>query len=106
MTVNDPPYKKGDKNGKKGDKTKLEHKNDSNTGTVGAHVGETATPQDSSTPSDGYSIGAHVSDVTKPVVLPARSIQDILAAHPIGDPIWSHTDACDISIDTVKSAEA
>ena len=27
-------------------------------------------------------------------------------AHPIGDPNWSHTYACDVSIDTVNFAEA
>ena len=75
-------------------------------GTTGAHVGETTTPQNSSTPSDGSSIGAHISDVPEPDVWLTRSIQYILAAHPIGDPIWSHTNVCDISIDTVNSAEA
>ena len=52
------------------------------------------------------SIGTHVSDVTKPVVQPTRSVQDILAAHPVNNPIWDHTDACDISFDTVNSTEA
>ena len=85
---------------------KSEDKYNSNTGTTGAHVGETTTLQDSSTPSSGLSIGAHVCDVTKPDVWPVQYVQDILAAHPIGDPIWSHTNACDISIDTVNSAEA
>ena len=62
-------------------------------------------PQDSSTPSNGSSIGAHVSNVTEADVWLAQSVQDIMAAHPIDDPIWSYTDACDVSIDTVNSAE-
>ena len=70
-----------------GDETKSEDQDNSNTGTKGAHVGETTTPQDSSTPSNESSIGAHVSNVIKPVVWPAQYIQDILAAHPISDPI-------------------
>ena len=37
-TVNNPRDKKGDKNGKKGDETKSEDKNNSNTGTTGAYV--------------------------------------------------------------------
>ena len=39
---NNPCDKKGDKNRKKGDKAKLEDKDNNNTGTAGAHVGETA----------------------------------------------------------------
>ena len=103
---NNPRNKRGDKNGKKGDEAKLEDKDNNNTCNTGAHVGETTTPQDSSTPSNGLSIGAHVYDVTKPDVWPAQSIQDILAAHPIDDSIWSHPNVCDISINTVNSTEA
>ena len=67
-TVNNPYDKKEDKNRKKGDETKSEDKDNSDTSTTGAHVGETITSQDSSTPSNGSSIGAHVSDVNKPDV--------------------------------------
>ena len=105
-TVNKLRNKEGDKNRKKGDETKSEDKDNSNTGTAGVHVGETTTPQDASTPSNGSSIGAHISNVTEPVVWSTQSIQDILAAHPIGDTILSHTDAWEVSIDTVNTAEA
>ena len=67
-TVNNPCDKEGYKNGKKGDKTKSKDKDNNNTGTIDAHVGEATTLQDSSNPSNGSSIGAHVSDVTKPDV--------------------------------------
>ena len=70
---------------------------------MNAHVGETTTPQVSSIPSNRSSIGAHVSNVTKPDIWPAQSVQDIFAAHPIG--IWSHTNTCDVLIDTMNSAE-
>ena len=59
--------KKGDKNKKKGDEPKSEDKDNNNTGTAGAHVGETRMPQDSNAPSNGSSIGAHVSEVAKPI---------------------------------------
>ena len=52
MSVNNSRDKKGDKNGQKGDETKSEDKDNSNTGTADAHVGETTMPQDSSTPSN------------------------------------------------------
>ena len=104
--VNNPCNKKGDKNGKKGDESNSEDKDNNNTGTTGTHVGEITTPQDSNAPSDGSSIGAHSSEVAKPDVWSTRSVQDILATHVINNPIWDRTDACDVSIDTVNSAEA
>ena len=60
--------KKGDKNRKKDDEAKLEDKDNNNTGTVGADVGETAASQDSTTTSNSLSIDAHGSDFTKPIV--------------------------------------
>ena len=45
-TVNNPCNKKGDKNGKEGNEAKSKDKDNSNTVTAGAHVGETTTPQD------------------------------------------------------------
>ena len=104
MSIN-PPNKKGDKNGKKDNKPNSEDKDNNNKGTAGANVGETTTPQNSNAPSNGSSIGGHVSEVDKPNTRPIRSVQEILATHAINDPIWDHTDACDVSIDTVKSAE-
>ena len=66
---------------------------------------EITTPQDSNAPSNG-SIGTHVSEVSKPNTRPTQSDQEILATHAINDLIWDHTNACDVSIDTVNSAEA
>ena len=105
-SVNNPRNKKGDKNRKKGDENKSENKNDNNTGTAGAHVGETTTPQDSSASSNGSSIGTHVSEVAKPSSWLTWSIQDILATHAINDPIWDFTNAYNFSTDTINSAEA
>ena len=90
----------------KDDEAKYEDNNNNNTYTAGAHVGETAASQDSSTTSDVLSIGANVSDVTKHIVQPTRYMQDISAAHPVNDPIRDHPNACDVSIDTGDRVEA
>ena len=66
-TPNNPRNKKGDKNSKKGDDSKSEDKDSTNTGTAGAHVGDVTTPQDSTAPSNGSSIGAHVSETEEPM---------------------------------------
>ena len=50
--INNPRDKKGDKNGKKGDESKSEDKDNNKIGTAGAHVGGITTPQDSSAPSN------------------------------------------------------
>ena len=85
--INNPQNKKGDKNGKKGDEHKSKNKDNNITGTAGAQVGETTTPQDSSPHSNGSSIGTHVSEVSKSNVWPTRSVQDILKPHAIIDSI-------------------
>ena len=103
---NNPREKKWDKNRKKGDEAKSEDKDYNNTGTAGTHVEETSADQDAGATSDGSSIGAHVSDVTKTNVPSTQNVQELLAAHPVDDPIWDHTDSCDILVDTVNSAEA
>ena len=75
-SVNDHCDKKGDKNRKKGDEPKYEDKDNNITGTAGAHVEETTTPQDSNAPSNGSSIGAHAhtSEVEEPNTRPTQSI--------------------------------
>ena len=105
-SANNPHNQKGDTNRKKGDEPKSADKDNNITGTAGAYIGETTTPKDLNAPSDGSSIGAHVSEVGEPDTWPTQSIQEILATHAIDDPIWDHTEACNVSIDTVNSAEA
>ena len=100
---NNPRDKKGDRNSKKGDDSKSEDSNTTTTGTAGAHVGEVTAPQDSTAPSKGASIGAHVSEISQPTFRPARSIEELLAAHPIDDAIWSHSNPSDMSIDTATA---
>ena len=86
-SANNACNKKGDKNGMKGDEPKSKDKDNCNTSTAGAQVGETATPQDSNTLSDGSSIGAHVSKVAKPNTRLTQSVQDMLATNAINNPI-------------------
>ena len=101
---NNPRDKRGDRNSKKGDDSESEDNNTTTTGTTGAHVGEVTSPQDSTAPSEGASIGAHVSEIAQPVFYPARSVEELLAAHPVDDAIWSYTNPSDVSIDTASSA--
>ena len=63
---NHPHNKRGDNNSKKGDNSKSEDKDITTMGTAGAHIGEVTTPQDSTAPSKGSSIGAHVSEIAEP----------------------------------------
>ena len=102
---NNPYNKRGNRNLKKGDDSKYEDSNSTTTGTTGVHVGEVTTPQDATAPSKGSSIGAHVSEIAEPVFLLAQSVEELLAAHPVDDVIWSHTNPSDVSIDTANSAE-
>ena len=57
--------KQGDKDGKKGDDSKSEDKNNNIISVVGAQVGNVTTPEDSTTPSGGSSIGAHILEAAK-----------------------------------------
>ena len=71
-------------------------------------MGDATTPPDSTTPSNGSSIGAHIGDAPEDVEPPfrrARTVDKLLAAHPVDDAIWDHTNPSDVSIDTLNSAE-
>ena len=61
------------------------------------------TPQDSITPSEGSIIGAHMSEIAELAFCSARSVEELLAAHPVDYTIWSHTNPSDMSIDTANS---
>ena len=102
--TNNPRDKKGGRYSKKSDDSKPEDSNTTTSGTAGAHI-EGTTPQDSTAPSEGASIGAHVSETSQRTFRLARSVEELLAAHPVDDAIWSHTNPSDVSIDTVNSAK-
>ena len=98
--------KKSDKNGKKVNDSKPEDKDNNTTGPSGVHVGEVTThEEDSTAPSNGSSISAHVSEVTKHKFWPAQSIEELLGAYLINNVILGCTDLSDVSVDTVNSAE-
>ena len=98
-------HKKRDKNGKKGDYSKPENKDNNTKGTAGVHTGEVTTSEDPTIPSNKPSIDAHVLKVAKHKSRPAQSVEDLLGAHLINDAIWGCTDPSDVSIDTTDSAE-
>ena len=85
---NNPRNKRWDRNSKKGDDFKSNDSYTTTTGTASAHVGEVTTPQETA-PREGASIGAHVSEIIEPAFCPARSVKELLAAHPVNDAIWS-----------------
>ena len=89
---------------KKGEDSKPEDSDTTTSSTAGAHI-EGTTPQDSTAPSEGASIGAHVSGIAQPIFRPTRSVKELLAAHPVNDAIWSRSNPRDVSIDTANSAE-
>ena len=102
---NNPCDERGDRNSKKGDDAKSEDSDTTTTCTADAHVGEVTTHQDSTSPRKGASIGAHASEISQPTFRPARSVEELLAAHPVDDTIWSCSNPSDVSIDTANSAE-
>ena len=97
--------KEGKSNGKKGDDPEFEDKDKNTTCTVGANIGDTTTPEKSTAPSGGVSIGAYVLEVNEQSSRPARSIKEIVGAHPIGDEFWGRTNPSDVSIDIANSEE-
>ena len=87
-------------------------KDDSGNLLAGAHTTDGAenTSSMKSAPKSTQSstVGAHISDseeYDRPA--PSRSVQELLASHPINDPIWGDQDyADDYSVDTEDSAQA
>ena len=108
-----PPYKNNDGKKTKGKGSDTDpNKDDSGNLLAGAHTTDGAenTSSTKSTPKSTQSstVGAHISDseeYDRPA--PSRSVQELLASHPINDPIWGDQDyADDYSVDTEDSAQA
>ena len=72
--------KKGDK--QKGDDSKSEDKNSIMGATAGTHVGDTTPPEESTAPSNGASIDAHVLKTNEQLSRPSRTIEAILGHIP------------------------
>ena len=64
---NNPRNKRGDKNSKMGDDSKSEDTDSTTTSTAGAHVGDVTSSRDSTAPSKGSSIGAHLSEIAETI---------------------------------------
>ena len=66
--------------------TKNTEDKDSNTGgTAGAHVEDTTTNENTTAPSGGARLGAHVSETNQAPSRPSRTVEEILGAHPVND---------------------
>ena len=90
---------------RKGDDPKSEDKDNTTDGNAGAHVEDITTNEDTTTPSRGASLGAHVSESNQAISHPSRTVEEILRAHPIDDTFWDNTNPADVSVDTVNSEE-
>ena len=98
--------KKGDRNGKKGDDSKSKDKDNNTTGTAGTHVGDTTPSEESTAPSGGASVDAHVSEAYKQSSRQSRTAEEISGANPMSDDdFWGGTNPGDVSIDTANSKE-
>ena len=104
-TIGHQRDERGYKNGKKGDDSKPENKDNNTTGNASAHIGKVTTPEDSTAPSNRSSIGAHFLEVTKHKFWQVGCVEDLLGAHPINNANWGCIDPSDVSIDTPNSAE-
>ena len=70
---------------RKGDDPKSEDKDNTTSDTTGAHVKDTTTNKETTAPSGGASLGAHVSETSQATSRPLYTVEEILGAHPIDD---------------------
>ena len=102
---NKPANQRGGNKGnkRKGDDPKSEDKDSNTNGAAYAHVEDTTTNDDTTAPSGGASLGAHVSETNQVLSCPSHTVDEILEAYPINDDFWNNTKPTDVSIDTVNS---
>ena len=89
----------------RGNDSKSEDKDSNTGGTTGAHVEDTTTNEDTTAPSGGASLGAHVSEISQATSHLSRTVEEISGVHPVDDNFWDNTNTTDVSIDTVNSEE-
>ena len=106
-TNNKPDNQRGGKKGdkRKGDDSKSEDKDSNTGGTAGAHIEDATTTEDSTAPSGGASLGAHVLEINQASSRPSRTVDEILGSNPVNDDFWGNTNPTDVSIDTANSKE-
>ena len=104
---NKPPNQRGGnkRDRRKGDDLKPEDKDSNTGGTDGAHVEDTTTDEDTTPPSGGASLRAHVSEKNQASSHPPRTVDEVLGAHPVNDDFLDNSNPTDVSIDTVNSEE-
>ena len=54
-------------------------------------------------PSEGASLGAHISEINQALFRQLRTIDELLGAHPVNNDFWDNTNPTDVSIGTVNS---
>ena len=77
--------------GEKVDDPKSEDKDNATSGTARTHVEDSTPSEDTTTPSGEASLGAHVSETSREISPPPRTVGQILGAHPIDDSFWENT---------------
>ena len=82
---NNKPGNQRKKQNKKGDDPKSEDKDNITGDTAGAHVEDTTQNEDTTVPSGGASLGAHVSETSQATSHPSRTVEKIFWAHPVDD---------------------
>ena len=77
---NKPINQRGGNKGNKGkwDDSKFEDKDSNTGGTAGAHVEDTTTNKDTTAPSEGASLGTHVSETNQASSRSSRTINEML----------------------------
>ena len=67
--------------------------------TLQVYVGDTTTTEESTAPSRGASIGAHVSETNIQLSRSSRTMEETLRAHPMkDDDFWGGTNPGDVLI--------
>ena len=82
-----------------------EDKNNTTIGTVGAHVEDNTTNEDTTAPSGEANLGVRISETNQTTSPTSHTVEQILGAHPTNDDFWKNTNSTDVSIDTVNSVE-
>ena len=83
---------------RKGDDPKSEDKDSNTSGTTGAHVEDTTTHEDTTTPSRGASLGTDISETNQALSRQLRMVDELLGAHPVNNDFLNNTNPTDVSI--------
>ena len=92
LTTQYPNIKSGNqrKKQRKADDPKSEDKDNETTGIAGAHVKDNSTNEETTAPSGGANLGAHVSETNQATSHTPHTVEKILGAHDIDDTFWEN----------------